>query len=331
NPAAAQHIHEVVRDTVRAQRALPDFGRSPISSHIQLQAHLASKRCRPKYRDEPVNVRPLGSRPLLHPSHPEIQTSPTTCYQDPQKPESTLSSDAHLSPIRSSQSFKSETGSYMEMNSGRQNDGRRPAMVTGDYCGMDDWEPAGKQQSRYMMMSPQVSHSSPVLPQDEYMTMASPQKHESAHSPLQTSFSGSTSDSDSPLHPQHGQTSEHSHPHWLLKVQQRQTDAVQSQRSISCSTRPQDDERQQSVMTSADQTRLSAQTGATSSPVRSGDGSGVMAPFVTSAPSYNRPVQASSYSGTGRSSRLQAASDRSVRRNRLFLCLPSCLQAKNRS
>ncbi|XP_044044520.1 insulin receptor substrate 2-like isoform X2 [Siniperca chuatsi] len=349
NPALAQHIHEVVRETVRALRALPDFNRSPTSNHNQLQTLVASKRCRPKYRDKMVIVRPLGSRLALHPRNPEIQTSPTQCYLEPPKsdktdPESTLSSTSHLSPFRSYQSSMSETGSYMEMkmdhhlplNEGRGNDYRRAAMVTGDHCsvaacGMEGWEPVEEQEGpSYMMMSPQVSHSSSVLPQDDYVTMASPHKHDwpaysSPSSSLQTSFNSSTCDSYSPLHPSHHQTNELSQPHWLVSsAQQSETEAGQSQTSISCSTRPQDEQK------SAKQSRLVAQTRATSSPVRSVDGSGMMTPFVTSGPGYTRAVQASPNSGTGQSSRLHAVSDQSVR-YRLSWCLPSCLQAEDRS
>ncbi|XP_061683174.1 insulin receptor substrate 2-B-like [Syngnathoides biaculeatus] len=68
----AQHIHEVVRDTVCAMRAFPDFSRSPTSNHNQL---LAPKRCRPKYRQKKT---------------PDVQTSPTSYQQanatEPQSP-----------------------------------------------------------------------------------------------------------------------------------------------------------------------------------------------------------------------------------------------------
>ncbi|XP_074483236.1 uncharacterized protein LOC141762950 [Sebastes fasciatus] len=343
NPAVAQHIHELVRETVRALRALPDFSRSPTSNN-QLHTFLTSKRCRPKYRDR-LNVRPLGSHVRsLPPRYPETQTSPTKCYLEPHKPdpESTLSSTSHLSPFRSRQS---ETGSYMEMkmdhqlpvNKGRENDCGRPAMVTGDHggvaaCGMEGWESDEEQRLGYMMMSLQVSPSSSVLPQDDYVTMASPHKHKwpaysSPSSSPQTSFNSSTSDSSSPLHPSHHhQTNERSQPHWLVtSVQQSETEAGQSQMSISSSTEPQDDARQEP----AKQRRLPAQTRASSSPVRTVDGSGVMTPFVAGGPGYSRPVQASPISGTGRSGR--AASEQSVRRYRLSLCLPACLQAEDRN
>lgn len=156
-----------------------------------------------------MNVRPLGPRLALPPTNPE---SPTQCYLDPLKPdkadpESTLSSTSHLSPLRSPQSSVSQTGSYMKMkmdhhprvNKERDIDCRRPSVVTGDHCsvaacGMDGWEPGeAKERLGYMMMSPQLSHSSSVLPPDDYVTMASPHKHDwpaysSPSSSLQTSF-----------------------------------------------------------------------------------------------------------------------------------------------
>ncbi|XP_051284370.1 insulin receptor substrate 2-A-like [Dicentrarchus labrax] len=354
NPAVAQHIHEVVRETVRALRALPDFSRSPTSNHNQLQTLLASKRCRPKYRDKLVNVRPLGTLLALPPKNLEIQTStsPTQCHLEPSKPdkmepESTLSCTSHLSPVRSHQSSVSETNSYVEMkkdhhpqvNKGRETDCRRAAVVTEGRCsvaacGMEGGEPGKKEEEEeeeeeeeglgYMMMSPQVSPSSSVLPQDDYVTM-SPHKRDwpansSPVSSHQTSFNSSTSDSYSPLHPSYHVTNEHSRPHWLVtSVQLSETDADQSQTSISCSTRLDDDGGQE-------QRRLPAQTRTTSSPVRSCDGSDMVTPFVRSWPGCTRPVQASPNSDTGRSRRLQ-----SVRRYRLSLCLPSCLQTEDRS
>ncbi|KAF1371853.1 hypothetical protein PFLUV_G00273670 [Perca fluviatilis] len=355
NPAVAQHIHEVVRETVRALRALPDFSRSPTANPNHLQNLLASKRCRPKYRDKLVNVRPLGSRLALPPRNSEIQTSPTKCDLEPGKPHKTEpdsdpSPTAHLSPVRLHQSSVPETGSYMEMktdhrlpiNKGGDNDCRRTAVVTGDQCGvaasgMEGWEPGEEQGPGYMMMSPQGSRGPSVLPQDDYVTMASPHEHSwlaysspsSPSSSLQSSFNSSTSDRRSPLHPSHHQTNEHSGPRWLVtSVQQSETEAGQSQMSIGCSTQPQDDARQEQA--SAKQRLLPAQTRATSSPVRSVDGSGMLTPFAASGPGHSRSIQASPNSGTGRSSRLQAASRQFVRRYRLSFCLPCCLQAEDR-
>ncbi|XP_073318229.1 uncharacterized protein [Pagrus major] len=311
NPAVAQHIHEEVRETVRALRALPDFSRSPTSNPNQLPILLASKRCRPKYRDKVVNVRPLGSRLVL----------PPQCYQEPHKPEP----ESTLSPFRSHQSSTSETSSYMEMkrdhhlpvNKQREND-----------CGMKVWEPGGEEKEEgglgYMMMSPQVSSSS-VLPQDDYVTMTSPSKHDwPVYSSPQTSFnSSSTSDSYSPQHPSHHQTNERSQSHC-----QPETEAGQSQVSISCSTQPQDDAGQE--QNSAEQRRLPAPTRTTFSPVSSVDVLIGTAPFVPCGPGYTRPVRASPSSGSGQPGRLQAVSDHSVRRHRLSLCLPCCLQAEDR-
>ncbi|XP_031708214.1 insulin receptor substrate 1-like isoform X2 [Anarrhichthys ocellatus] len=331
NPAVAHHIHEVVRETVRALRALPDFSRSPTSNHHQLQTLLALKRCRPKHRDKPVNVRPPGSRLAPPLRNPEIQKGPTKCYLELNKtePESTLSSSSHPGPLGSHPSSVSETGSYMEMkmdqhlpaNKGRENDCGRTFMATGHHCsvaacGMESWEPAVEQGLGYMMMSP------PALPQDDYVTMTSPHKHNGPPHPSPSSspqtFNCSTSDSYSPLHPSHHRTNEDSRPHWLVtSVQQSETEAGQSR--MSCLWRPQEAARQEQI--SAKRRRV-AQTWASLSPVRSVDRSGVTTP---SGPDQTRPVQARPNSGAGRSSR--AASERCVRRYRLSLCLPSCLQA----
>ncbi|XP_061632196.1 insulin receptor substrate 1-like [Phyllopteryx taeniolatus] len=93
----AQHIHEVVRDTVRALRALPDFSRSPTSNHNQL---LAPKRCRPKYRQK---------------KNPDVQTP---CQEaNATEPQSPLSLRSLASP---------EHDRYMDMS-------KRPG---GDGCSM---------------------------------------------------------------------------------------------------------------------------------------------------------------------------------------------------
>lgn len=76
-----------------------------------------------------------------------------------------------------------KTDHHLPVNKQREND-----------CGMKVWEPGGeeeegKEEGRgYMMMSPQVSSSS-VLPQNDYVTMASPSKHDwPVFSSPQTSF-----------------------------------------------------------------------------------------------------------------------------------------------
>ncbi|XP_029369483.1 insulin receptor substrate 2-B-like, partial [Echeneis naucrates] len=89
----AQQIHEVVRETVRALKALPDFSRSPTSNHSLPQALLLSKRSRPKYREKMVHVRSPAS--LLAPGTTDVQTSPTPCQLD-----KTESLTSHLSPFR---------------------------------------------------------------------------------------------------------------------------------------------------------------------------------------------------------------------------------------
>ncbi|XP_010777214.1 insulin receptor substrate 2-B-like [Notothenia coriiceps] len=281
--AVAQHIHEVVRETVRALRALPDFSRSPTSNH-QLQTLLVSKGCRPKHRDKPAGLRPLASRAR----NPE---SPCKCPHE---------TDPH-------QSSESRTGGYMEMkmdqhlplSKERERVSQTPPMLTEE----EDWE-SGQQGLGYMVMSPQLSHSLSALPQNDYVTMASPQKptrpsSSSSSSPLQTSFNSSTSESSSPLHHQ---------THWLLatSVQQSEAETGQSKRSIS---HAQDEE----MGGQWQQIRLPAHTS-----TRRDDGSDVMTPLVSGVVSPN-------------CGRLKAATERSVRRCRLSLCLPSCLQAEDRN
>lgn len=127
-------------------------------------------------------------------------------------------------------------------------------------------------------------------------------------------LSSSTSDSSSPQHPSHHMTNERSQPH--------------CQSSISCSAQPQDDAGQQ--QNSSEQRRLPAPSSTTLSPVSSVDVLMGTAPFVPCGPGYTRPVRASPDSGSGRPGRLQAVSARSVRRHRLSLCLPCCLQTEDR-
>ncbi|KAK5847758.1 hypothetical protein PBY51_016862 [Eleginops maclovinus] len=297
SPAVARHIHEAVRERVTALRALPDFSRSPTSNH-QLQTLLASKRCRPKLRDKQAGVGPLASRAR----NPE---SPTKCDLEPLNPHET---DPH-------QSSESRTCGYMEMkmdqhlpvSQGRENVSKTPSMLTGE-------EDSGQQGLGYMVMSPQLSHSLSALPQDDYVAMASPQKHtRPSSSPLQTSFNSSTSESSSPLHHQTERRDI-----WLLatSMQQSETQTVQSQMSIS---QAQDDERGER----SQQIRLPAHTSTTPPPASSDDGSGGMTPYDSGV---TRLVRASPNSG-----RLKAATERSVRRYRLSLCLPSCLQAEDRN
>ncbi|KAM4538045.1 uncharacterized protein V3H82_023822 [Fundulus diaphanus] len=202
NPALAQHIHEAVREAVRALRALPDFSRSPTSSHNQQPGILGSKRCRPKHRDKPATVRALT--PLaLHPRDPESQTSPVHLHRGAQKPddtksESSLSFTSHLSPSRCQQSPVPKPKS----------------------CRTQSWESAEKEEGLgYMMMSPTVSHSLSELSQEEYVVMESPQKpsrpgylSSSSCSSLQTSFSSSTYDGFSPPHPSRLHTQEIGQP-----------------------------------------------------------------------------------------------------------------------
>ncbi|XP_077426164.1 uncharacterized protein LOC144054699 isoform X2 [Vanacampus margaritifer] len=157
---AAQHIHEVVRDTVRALRALPDFSRSPTSNHNPL---LAPKRCRLKYREK---------------KNSDVQMGPTQCQElNTTEPQSPLSLHSITLP---------EPDCYMDMS-------KQPC--DGECC---EGEGVG-----YMMMSPQVSRSSCVLPQDAYVTMSSPQKQD-----LPASISPQRVNRCSPLYPSHRQSSD---------------------------------------------------------------------------------------------------------------------------
>lgn len=171
----AQRIHEEVRDTVKSLRPLPDFSRSP--THGRPQTLLASKHCRPKYRDKRVNVRRLGSGLPLPPRNAKIHSKQSETHQ--LEPASPLSS-------------VSEADNYVEMkvdspliSKGQENDCSVPA------CGMEGWESAEEEERLgYMMMSPQGSHRSSGLPQDDYIPMRSPRKHEwQAGSSPQASFS----------------------------------------------------------------------------------------------------------------------------------------------
>ncbi|XP_077426081.1 uncharacterized protein LOC144054699 isoform X1 [Vanacampus margaritifer] len=156
----AQHIHEVVRDTVRALRALPDFSRSPTSNHNPL---LAPKRCRLKYREK---------------KNSDVQMGPTQCQElNTTEPQSPLSLHSITLP---------EPDCYMDMS-------KQPC--DGECC---EGEGVG-----YMMMSPQVSRSSCVLPQDAYVTMSSPQKQD-----LPASISPQRVNRCSPLYPSHRQSSD---------------------------------------------------------------------------------------------------------------------------
>lgn len=120
------------------------------------------------------------------------------------------------------------------------------------------------------------------------------------------SFFSSASDSFSPLHSSHQQTSEHSLPHWLTEAE-----AVQSQMSINSDEQISANDRR-AVQSSV-------------------DGSGLMAPFDMSRPVYIRPIQIGPKVGLHQSSRLQSVPFKSVKRHRLASCLPSCLQPEDLS
>ncbi|XP_041637436.1 insulin receptor substrate 2-A-like isoform X2 [Cheilinus undulatus] len=330
----AQHIHEVIRETVKDLRALPDFSRSPISNHNQLQSLLSLKRCRPKHRDKLLNVRPLGTRLSLPLRTPEIHTSPTGSTLELQKlnktePESSLSC---ATPLRSHQSSVPETSSYMEMKTDHHPaETEQMPVVNEDHSVTERCKPSQEEEGLgYMLMSPQVGSSSFTLPQDDYMTMASPQKHDvHVYNSLQTSFSSSISDSGSPIRLSNHHPSEHSPPKWpFISIQSIETKAGQSQGSICISTRPQDEAGQEEK--SAEPEQPPSRTRVTSSPVRSENRCNLIISFPKNDPGCTSPVQVNPNEGVGQPGQLQAASDKSVRRSRLSLCLLSCFKAEDK-
>lgn len=174
NPVAAQNIHEVIRETVQALRALPEFSRSPVSSN-QPKALLVSKRIRPKYRDKLVNMRPISSPLSL-----QLKTNDTLsnkkksylqpCNTEDTKLESSLSITSHLSPLRSQQSSTPEIDSYMEMKI-------EHCRVSGSRINKSELS-EDEERRGYMVMSPQASHSSSLLPRNDYVIMESSPKYD---------------------------------------------------------------------------------------------------------------------------------------------------------
>ncbi|KAM9828746.1 uncharacterized protein ACBT44_001483 isoform 3-T3 [Syngnathus typhle] len=139
---SAQHIHEAVRDTVRALRALPDFGRSPVSKHDPL---LVPKRCRPKY----------GEKKSL-----AAQTGPTQ-YQrtDGAEPQSPVSLQSMALP---------EPGRYMDMRKQPPAGGERREGEGVDYMMMSPQVNRSScllPQDAYVTMSSPQKQDSPVSPQ----------------------------------------------------------------------------------------------------------------------------------------------------------------------
>ncbi|KAG7236545.1 hypothetical protein INR49_000808 [Caranx melampygus] len=233
-----------------------------------------SKRSRPKNRDKLVNVRHRVVVPASR--NTDVDISPQSFLEphkpDRMEPDSTLSLASRLSPSRSQQSPEPGPGSYMEM--------KMEHCSVAD-CRVEGWELGEEEEVLgYMMMSPQVSYSSPEHPIDDYVTMASPRKHQwPPYSPpsssTETSFNSSTSDLCSPVH----------QPHWpVASEQQSKVEADQSQMS-SC--QPVDDAGQEQK--SVQQRRHLGLAGATS-PLSAIHGSDLMPPFVISGPSYTRPA-----------------------------------------
>uniref|UniRef100_A0A667Z2L2 Insulin receptor substrate 1-like n=1 Tax=Myripristis murdjan TaxID=586833 RepID=A0A667Z2L2_9TELE len=214
----AQHMHDTLREMMRALRALPDFRQSPASNYNhqnQTRALLASKRGRPKYKDKVGPVRPLASplsSPSRNPGQHEIPASVTQLYLEPRAPEKiepapALRFNSNPTSFRSRQSSMSDTGSYMEMmvhshlpaDKVMEDQHGSMSAVTEEHCSvpagrMETWE-AGEAQGSpgYMMMSPQKGHYCSDLPHSDYVTMASPPIHtwparSSYSSSLQMSF-----------------------------------------------------------------------------------------------------------------------------------------------
>uniref|UniRef100_A0A672FN40 IRS-type PTB domain-containing protein n=1 Tax=Salarias fasciatus TaxID=181472 RepID=A0A672FN40_SALFA len=154
-PPVAQHIHEAVRETIRALRVLPDFGRSPSSSKSQNRVPLVSKRCRLKYRDRPGSVGPL------HPADPRKQD----VHRNPQSP-------GDLSPARVPQ--RSLPDGYMEMSHLGDATGPPQSLEsTEEHEEEEEDEEVDEERLGYMVMSPVVSHS---VSQDDYVSMTSPSR-----------------------------------------------------------------------------------------------------------------------------------------------------------
>lgn len=207
---AAQQIHEVVREVVRALRVIPDFNWSASPSKSctsHSQGLFAMKRNRLKQREKLVHSRanesplPLGLSECLH-SQNQSHVSEET-----QNPES-----VSLSPLGTELC----SDSYMEMKT--------------DHSPVREWRAEGRE---YMLMSPQASHT---LHQDEYVAMTSPQKHDLTQSEsfsfLQSSFS-SGSYVQSPQH------AEQTPPPWTLySGQQSNTRAVIAWATSSPVSRP---------------------------------------------------------------------------------------------
>ncbi|XP_038154852.1 insulin receptor substrate 1-like [Cyprinodon tularosa] len=290
DPAVAQQIHDAVREAVQALRALPDFSRSPTSLYNQQPAVVASKRCRPKQRDKPANVRSL--KPLvLQYRCPENQSSPVQHPRGPQEPEdikseSPQSFSSNLSPSRQQQSPEPEPKS----------------------CTMQSWGSVEKEGGLgYVIMSPTVSRSLSELSQEDYVVMESPQKlnHQpgyfssSSSSSLRTSFSSSTYDGFSPLNPSRLQTSDISQT-----CCPGTPENVPSQQEPSCNPQLDVDVLQDQI-----------------------DRSVLIPPFLLCASEIKKPPRTGPNVDTGQSIPPQPVQDQSaVRRYWLPTCLLSCLQ-----
>ena len=136
-------------------RALPSFSHSPPSSNCC--QGLTSQRCRAKSKDRPANVR-----------------SPGLCVTPPtRKPESPTHLVSHKSDTALTPTLHVSPPAFHHITTETKAE-HRPG-------GMEEWEPEEDDEEAeglgYVMMSPQGSHSSPFLSRDDYVIMASPQKH----------------------------------------------------------------------------------------------------------------------------------------------------------
>ncbi|KAK7893297.1 hypothetical protein WMY93_022449 [Mugilogobius chulae] len=141
NLSLAQQIHEIVRETVRALRVIPDFkwSASPSKSSSSLPHNLSVlKRSRPKLREKLGHCRPNSES--MHGQNQRDHDIAETLHRD----------SISLSRAKTEPTSDPEDDSYMEMKT--EHSPLRPG---------------------YMLMCAQLS---PSLHQDEYVSMTSPKK-----------------------------------------------------------------------------------------------------------------------------------------------------------
>ncbi|XP_029922900.1 insulin receptor substrate 1-like [Myripristis murdjan] len=354
----AQHMHDTLREMMRALRALPDFRQSPASNYNhqnQTRALLASKRGRPKYKDKVGPVRPLASplsSPSRNPGQHEIPASVTQLYLEPRAPEKiepapALRFNSNPTSFRSRQSSMSDTGSYMEMmvhshlpaDKVMEDQHGSMSAVTEEHCSvpagrMETWE-AGEAQGSpgYMMMSPQKGHYCSDLPHSDYVTMASPPIHtwparSSYSSSLQMSFNSSTSYNSLPLH-QSNQTAESSQIDWLASGVQPSESETNQLEMLSCSPLAKSNAGLEEE--AANCRHLQEQVMPASYMLKIVLASGLPTPNPIIGPGSSQPVQTYPvHLSTDRYNPAHAVPDQSAaQRYWLSSCLPCCLQAED--